>query len=212
MNETITITQVKQMLCVAASALKEKQDTLTKIDGTFGDGDHGITMGKVADAMIKGCQNSEAETVAALCDDLGMDMLCINGGSASSLWGTMFQGLAESGAGAEMTAKDVKAFLRCGLTGLQDVSTAKVGDKTMMDALIPAVEAAESADDCIEEILTSAQNAAQAGMERTKDFVSHYGRAKSYGEKTIGTPDAGAVSMFYFFEGFLQGFHQLKEN
>lgn len=209
--DLLDLAQVKDMLCAAAELLREKQDLLTEIDGRFGDGDHGITMGKIAGAVLKGCREGGQETLAELCDDLGTEMFCINGGSASSLWGTVFQGFAEAGTGGEIDAAGIKALFRCGLDGLREVSNAQVGDKTMMDALIPAVEAAERAGEEIGQVLRAAASAAAAGMERSRGFVSRFGRAKSYGEQTVGTPDAGAVSTALFFEGLLRGYEKLTQ-
>ena len=85
------------------------------------------------------------------------------------------------------------------------MSGAKVGDKTMMDALIPASEAiAAYSGTSEEELFAAAARAAADGAEASKQFVSKFGRAKSYGAKTIGTPDAGAVSMSCFFQGLAQ--------
>ena len=151
--DKLNLAQVKVLLCAAAELIKDKQQELTDIDGKYGDGDHGITMGKISDAILHGCQTGKQETVSALCDDLGMDMFCVSGGSASSLWGTLFQGFSEAGAAEVMDAPTLKAFLLAGLRGMQEVSTARVGDKTMMDALIPAVEAAVSAGNDIGSIL-----------------------------------------------------------
>ena len=161
--DKLNLAQVKVLLCAAAELIKDKQQELTDIDGKYGDGDHGITMGKISDAILHGCQTGKQETVSALCDDLGMDMFCVSGGSASSLWGTLFQGFSEAGAAEAMDAPTLKAFLLAGLRGMQEVSTARVGDKTMMDALIPAVEAAVSAGNDIGSILQAASDAASAG-------------------------------------------------
>lgn len=81
----MTVQEFKALLRVAAEYIKEKQSVLTEIDGKFGDGDHGITMSKVADVIMNGCSSGEQATISELCDDLSMDMFCINGGSASSL-------------------------------------------------------------------------------------------------------------------------------
>ena len=84
---------------------------------------------------------------------------------------------------------------------LAALSKAKVGDKTMMDALIPASDAIAACDTGIDELFVAAAKAAKEGAENSKNFPSKFGRAKSYGDATIGTPDAGAVSMAKFFEG-----------
>lgn len=88
-----------------------------------------------------------------------------------------------------------------GLRSLQEITTAQVGDKTMMDALIPAVEAMQGAEGDTPALLQAAAMAAREGAAQSAGFASKFGRAKSYREQTIGTPDAGAVSMQYFFTG-----------
>ena len=90
------------------------------------------------------------------------------------------------------------------LEELSALSKAKVGDKTMMDALIPATEAALACPGSEEEMLRAAAQAAAEGAEASRNFVSKFGRARSYGEATIGTPDAGAVSMSRFFAGLAE--------
>ena len=88
-----------------------------------------------------------------------------------------------------------------GLTNLAALSKAHVGDKTMMDAVIPATEALVAAEGDTDDLFAAAAAAALAGAEATKQVASKFGRAKSYGTQTIGTPDAGAVSMARFFKG-----------
>ena len=85
------------------------------------------------------------------------------------------------------------------------MSGAKIGDKTMMDALIPASQAIASyAGSDVNQLFAAAAQAALEGAEASKEFVAKFGRAKSYGAQTIGTPDAGAVSMARFFQGLAQ--------
>ena len=87
------------------------------------------------------------------------------------------------------------------LTNLSAVSKAKIGDKTMMDTLIPASEAIANCDGDVDAIFADAAKAAIAGAENSKNFPSKFGRARSYGNATIGVPDVGAVSMCHFFVG-----------
>ena len=108
----------------------------------------------------------------------------------------------EAPEGEEIDVAGLKAIFAKALEELEDMSGAKVGDKTMMDALIPASEAvAAYTGDSADELFDAAAQAAAQGAEATKQYVSKFGRAKSYGTKTIGTPDAGAVSMSWFFQG-----------
>ena len=207
MKNVLSLEEFKALMSAGAQRVKDNVDMLTKIDGRFGDGDHGITMGKVAAAIIAGAEGS---SIGEYCDALGMEMMCINGGSASSLWGTLFMGFASAETGAEIDAEGFKRLLAGGVAELCGVSTARVGDKTMMDALIPAAEAAERAEPELEAVLRAASDAAAAGREKSRGMVARFGRAKSYGEETIGTPDAGAVSAALFLEGLLDGYLKLK--
>ena len=141
--------------------------------------------------------------IQSMLDDAAMAVMTLNGGSAVPLWNTWLDGLQEEAPeGEEIDVAGLKAIFAKALEELEDMSGAKVGDKTMMDALIPASEAvAAYTGDSADELFDAAAQAAAQGAEATKQYVSKFGRAKSYGTKTIGTPDAGAVSMSWFFQG-----------
>ena len=102
-------------------------------------------------------------------------------------------------------AKTLKEMFTECQSAMEDITTAGIGDKTMMDALIPAVEAAQKAEDDIMSILEAAKEAAVRGAKESEQYISKYGRARSYKEQTIGTPDAGAVSTSLFFTGLCDG-------
>ncbi len=198
--------ELVRMLRGVAEIWTEHKDELSEIDSRFGDGDHGVTIGKIAAVIgrdLDGWQDDDAETFL---EDLGDDIMAVGGGSAGPLYGTMIGGLAggipESGS---IGAGDVKKMLAASLEAMEDITTAKVGDKTMMDALIPAVEAAAQAEGDIPDVLKAAMEAAAQGAKKSEEFVSKFGRAKSYKEQTIGTPDAGAMSTALFFKGLWNG-------
>ena len=198
--------ELVRMLRGVAEIWTEHKDELSEIDSRFGDGDHGVTIGKIAAVIgrdLDGWQDDDAETFL---EDLGDDIMAVGGGSAGPLYGTMIGGLAggipESGG---IGAGDVKKMLAASLEAMEDITTAKVGDKTMMDALIPAVEAAAQAEGDIPDVLKAAMEAAAQGAKKSEEFVSKFGRAKSYKEQTIGTPDAGAMSTALFFKGLWNG-------
>lgn len=198
---------LSEMLVSAADALVDNSDYLSEIDSRFGDGDHGITAKKIGILIKEKVDAWEDEVIGEFFDDLGMDIMGVNGGSAGPLYGTMVGGF-----GVDLTdEKEIdapllkKMFASC-LSEMQDITTAKVGDKTMMDALIPAVDAVQNAGDDINEIMKAASEAAKAGAKESENFVSKFGRAKSYKEETIGTPDAGAVSTSMFIEGLAKPF------
>jgi len=188
--------------CAAVAAAEEE---LTEIDSRFGDADHGLTMTKIAGAIARAAESSGGG-IRTLLDDAAMAVMTLNGGSAVPLWNTWLDGMQEEApAGDEINTAELKTVFAKALEELDDMSGAKVGDKTMMDALIPASRAIAAYGGSDEnELFTLAARAAAEGAEASKGFVSKFGRAKSYGEKTIGTPDAGAMSMSYFFQGLAQ--------
>ena len=173
-----------QHACAAVTAAEAE---LTEIDSKFGDADHGLTMTKIAGAISGAVEASE--------------------GGIQPLWNTWLDGMQEAApAGGEIDVAGLQAVFAKALEELDEMSGAKIGDKTMMDALIPASEAiAAYAGEDAAGLFDAAAQAAAQGAEATRQFVSKFGRAKSYGSKTIGTPDAGAVSMARFFQGLAQG-------
>ena len=175
---------------------------LTEIDSRFGDADHGLTMAKIAGAISKAVEESDGG-IQSMLDDAAMAVMSLNGGSAVPLWNTWLDGMQEEAPeGDEIDVAGIQTIFAKAFEEIDDMSGAKVGDKTMMDALIPASEAiAAYAGDSADELFAAAAKAAAEGAENSKNFVSKFGRAKSYGAKTIGTPDAGATSMSYFFQG-----------
>ena len=188
-----------QNACAAVTAAEQE---LTEIDSRFGDADHGLTMSKIAKAISAAAGESEGG-IQAMLDDAAMAVMVLNGGSAVPLWNTWLDGLQEEAPeGNEIDTEGIQAIFAKALKALSDMSGAKVGDKTMMDALIPASQAIAAYSGSDEAgLFDAAAQAALQGAEASKQFVSKFGRAKSYGEQTIGTPDAGAASMAYFFQG-----------
>ena len=189
----------------ACEAVAAAEQELTEIDSKFGDADHGLTMAKIAGAISAAVEASEGG-IQSMLDDAAMAVMSLNGGSAVPLWNTWLDGMQEAAPeGETVDVAGLQAIFANAFTEIDDMSGAKVGDKTMMDALIPASDAIAAFTGSDEQALfAAAAQAAAKGAADTKQFVSKFGRAKSYGEKTIGTPDAGASSMAYFFQGLAQ--------
>ena len=189
----------------ACASVAAAEPELTEIDSRFGDADHGLTMTKIAGAISAAIERPE-NGIQAMLDGAATAVMTLNGGSAVPLWNTWLDGMQEAAPeGDEIDVAGLQAVFAQALEELSDMSGAKVGDKTMMDALIPASRAvAAYGGDDENELFAAAAKAAMEGAEATRGFVSKFGRAKSYGEKTLGTPDAGAMSMAYFFQGLAQ--------
>ncbi len=198
----LTKAEFAQRLKNACLTVIAAEKELTEIDAKFGDADHGFTMAKVCNAIMAAIGESDGG-IQTMLDDAAMAVMAINGGSAVPLWNTWLDGMQEGAPEAEETdVAGIRAIFARAFEELDEMSGAKVGDKTMMDALIPASEAIAAYEgDSEAELFNLAAAAAAAGAENSKNFPSKFGRAKSYGAKTIGTPDAGAMSMAKFFEG-----------
>ena len=201
----MTKTEFAARLKNACAAVIAAEDELTEIDSKFGDADHGLTMAKIAGAISAAVDASDGG-IQSMLDDAAMAVMSLNGGSAVPLWNTWLDGMQEDAPeGDEIGIEGIKAIFARAFEEIDDMSGAKVGDKTMMDALIPASEAIAAYEGSDEnELFAAAARAAAQGAENSKNFVSKFGRAKSYGTQTIGTPDAGATSMSYFFQGLAQ--------
>ena len=198
--------EVIQMFKKIALLWNENKDYLSQIDSRFGDGDHGITIGKIASLMEKSIEGWEDDDMETFIEDLGDNTMEIGGGSAGPLYGTMIGGLSGPLEGNRpIDAKILKEMFTECLSAMEDITTAGIGDKTMMDALIPAVDAAQKADDDIMAILKAAKEAAVRGAKESEQYICRFGRARSYKEQTIVTPDAGAVSTSLFFAGLYDG-------
>ena len=197
-----------RMLANSASLMLEQADMLSSIDSRFGDGDHGITITKIAKLMQERVAAWGDESLKDFLDDVGMGAMAVRGGSAGPLYGTMISGLGVQLGDDEneLSADAVRRMFAGCLAEMRDITNAQVGDKTMMDALIPAVEAAQACDaDDPAAVFAAAADAAEAGAQASEAFASKFGRARSYGDQTIGTPDAGAVSTSLFFRGLATG-------
>ncbi len=198
-----------RMLDESARLLLENAEVLSDIDSKFGDGDHGITITKIAKLVQEQVAGRDSDqSIKDFLDDLGMAAMAVRGGSAGPLYGTMIGGLGVDLADDESVIDADAArrmFAGC-LAEMQDITNAQAGDKTMMDALIPAVEAAQAcASDDPAAVFAAAAAAAEAGAKASEGFASKFGRARSYGDQTIGTPDAGAVSTSLFLRGLAEG-------
>lgn len=199
-----------RMLSAGAQLMLDNADVLSDIDSKFGDGDHGITITKIAKLVQDRAAAWGDASVKDFLDDLGMAVMGVRGGSAGPLYGTMIGGLGvELGDDEnELSADSARRMFAGCLAEMQDITNAQVGDKTMMDALVPAVRAAQAVEASpggAEAVFAAAAEAAENGARASEGFASKFGRARSYGDATIGTPDAGAVSTSLFFRGLAEG-------
>ena len=194
---SVVLAQAGGVVLELATAINDNRAWLSEIDGAIGDGDHGINMSKgfsQAGAAIGDAAGGLSEALHTLGDTL----LSGIGGSMGPLYGTFFLDMAATISGADvLDAPLFSKMLHAGLAGIQDLGGAKVGDKTLLDTLVPALEAFDAgvaAGASFAEALDALSAAAERGRDSTKQLVAKIGRAARLGERSRGVLDAGAVS------------------
>ena len=209
MADTIGIEDMGRMIRSAADKIRAHRDELSKLDSAIGDGDHGMTIARAMGIAEKVIAESEKKELKGLLKDVGWGVMGVDGGATGPLLGSFLMGLS-NGVGEQeaIDCPTLATMFEAGLAGVRRQSKAQIGDKTMMDALLPAVDVIRQAADAeksIKEALQAAAEAAEKGAISTKDFRAKFGRAKNLGDRTIGHQDPGATSMAIIFQGFLEG-------
>ncbi|MCY2992516.1 MAG: dihydroxyacetone kinase subunit DhaL [Planctomycetota bacterium] len=193
----------------AAEQVRANHALLSQLDSVGGDGDHGTTMLRAMTCLEQAMSASTVPQVSGLLSEIGWAVMGVDGGATGPLFGSFFQGMSDPAAGKDvLDAATLAAMLEAGLASVQRQSKAKMGDKTMLDALIPAVQAARRAADAgadLAGVFGAAATAAQQGAEATQQLQAKFGRARNIGAKSIGTADPGATSVSLVFRGFLEG-------
>jgi len=206
-SETIDAAGVAAWLRAFARAVAERRDELTALDAAIGDADHGINMDRGLQAVLAkldGEGDAAGETVGALLKSVGMTLVSTVGGAAGPLYGTFFlRAAAAAGDAATLTPAQWSTAFAAGVAGVQARGKAEPGDKTMVDALVPAAAALEAAvaqGAPAAEALGRAAAAARQGMAATIPLVARKGRASYLGERSAGTQDPGATSSWLLVE------------
>lgn len=194
-----------------ADRIIENRAYLSEIDGKIGDGDHGVNMAKGFGMAADRIRGNDMSLATAL-DTLGTVLMTEIGGSMGPLYGVMFTQFAETiEKSAAIDARTFSAMLSNGLDGIQSIGSAKVGDKTLLDTLVPAIEAFDAANadgkpfpDALDALII----AAEEGRDSTRDLVAKIGRASRLGERSVGVLDAGATSCALILKALALGAKQ----
>jgi dihydroxyacetone kinase-like protein len=197
----------KAMIAAAGADIRAGEKGFSELDAAAGgDGDHGTAIVTAFNAMEKAGGADFKGYLKALSDAL-QNEAC---GSTSTLYGSWLQGMSDAApeGAAGLDAAALAKVFSGGLEELGFVTRARVGDKTLMDALIPATEAFVSAQgEGVAAMFAKAAGAAEKGAETTKALRARFGRAKNLGDRSIGPRDAGASSMACIFAAFSAAFH-----
>jgi phosphoenolpyruvate---glycerone phosphotransferase subunit DhaL len=191
---------VQRWIELFALTIAEHRQELIKLDTAIGDGDHGSNMDRGMQKAVEKLHAEPQPDPGAVLKAVAMTLISTVGGAAGPLYGTLF--LQLGGGLTDHREGDIKAYAaawRRALDGVQSRGKAQAGDKTMLDALIPAVEALEQASE-LNAGLRAAADAAREGMLATTPLVARKGRASYLAERSAGHQDPGATSTHYLFE------------
>jgi phosphoenolpyruvate---glycerone phosphotransferase subunit DhaL len=183
-----------------ADEMAEHRQELVRLDTAIGDGDHGTNMNRGMQKALEKLQASEQADPGAVLKTVAMTLISSVGGAAGPLYGTLLLQMSTTLAGTpEVDLPEFIAAWRSGLAGVKARGKADLGDKTMIDALTPAIEAMEQAAD-LSTGLRAATEAAEQGMNATTPLVARKGRASYLGDRSAGHQDPGATSTYYLFK------------
>lgn len=197
----------KQMAAIIegmAKKIEAEKEYLTELDNEIGDGDHGINLARGFEAVEKKLPSLAGGDIGALLKGVGMQLVSTVGGASGPLYGTAFMkaGMACKG----LTEIDGPAFVKAmeaAVDGIKMRGKATEGEKTMLDALCPALKVMQddvAAGKSLKEALQDAAQAAEKGVEYTKTIIATKGRASYLGERSLGHQDPGATSTLYLLQ------------
>jgi dihydroxyacetone kinase-like protein len=205
---TVSKDQIVQWLEKTAVVLNLNRDYLTQLDSAIGDADHGTNMDRGFKKVAEKLPTVADKDIGNILKTVGMTLISSVGGASGPLYGTFYMrsGMAAA-AKEELTAADLVELLQAGIDGVIQRGRAQIGDKTMVDALIPAIEAMQSAvADGKDPVgaLREAVAAAEQGMKDTTPLQARKGRASYLGERSIGHQDPGATSSYLILNALLE--------
>ena len=203
----MTQAQILQWLQLFATKISENKDYLTELDAAIGDADHGINMDRGWKKVSSQLPTLADKDISSIFKTVSMTLISSIGGASGPLYGTWFLRASTAVAGKqELTAQDILGLLQAGLEGVLQRGKAQLGDKTMVDALSPAVEKfgeAVGGGKNIPEALKEAVAAAEQGMKATTPMLARKGRASYLGERSVGHQDPGATSAYLMLQSLL---------
>jgi len=196
----ITRENILRWLKTYADVVRANRDYLTELDAAIGDADHGANMDRGFQAVVARLPGVAGQDIGTILKTVGMALVSTVGGAAGPLYGTFFLQAAAAAAGkTELTPEDWLAALEAGVNGVVSRGKSGPGDKTMLDALLPAVEAFRAALQqslSLDEALRRSAEAAEKGAVATIPLVARRGRASYLGERSAGHQDPGATSSY----------------
>lgn len=210
---TLNSEQTRTLLSRALQSLAERAAYLNELDRAMGDGDHGTTIARGVKSVLRDLEAALPLSVNEVFIVAGKGMMKSMGGASGILYGVFFRAAQDAPVSTQLDCRTLSEFLHLGLGSLQQKTRAEVGDKTMIDALVPALQAFDQAGtDSLSRALDAAASAAEKGAAATVALLAKFGRAKTLGERAIGTQDPGATSMALLFRGMAAAAAKLPDS
>ena len=202
--EKLSTQDIVKMVDLMSEIIINSEVAFCDLDSAAGDGDFGMSLAKgFKQLKAEWSEISKEEEIGSFLRACGMVIIEHCGGASGPIWGSAFRGAAKYANGkTEIDLAEFGELMQSAVDGIQKTGGAKLGDKTLLDALIPAVESLKASSqegDSIEVAMRKSANEAIAGAEKTKDIVATKGRASYLGERSLSYPDAGATAIGIIF-------------
>jgi phosphoenolpyruvate---glycerone phosphotransferase subunit DhaL len=202
MRTSLNIEQTRILLIKALRYLADGADYLNELDRAVGDGDHGTTIARGVKFVIRDLETAQPSNVNEVFVLVGKGMMKSMGGASGILYGVFFRAAQDAPSTTQLDCRALTELFTFGLRNLKLKTKAEVGDKTMVDALVPALSALDQAGtDSLSDALNVAAAAADKGARATVGLAPRFGRAKTLGERAIAAQDPGASSVSLLFRG-----------
>lgn len=199
----ISIKEIKLAFKNIKNVLSEKREYLNRLDSKIGDSDHGESVTKAFLKVDKIVDEYNGEDIGELLNKLAFSVISFGGAAMGPLYGTALLRASKVAKGkTNLNYQNLKAIIKAMEEGIKYRGKVKVGDKTMLDTIHPAVEAFSKTDN-LEKAITLSIKAAEEGMKSTKNMKAKVGRASRLGERSVGHIDPGAASMYFIIKEFL---------
>lgn len=197
--DTSGLARVDAVVKTIAETCVENEDYFCELDSVAGDGDFGYSLARGFEIVLAEWDGYERADIGSFLQKVAVTMSSRIGGSSGPIWGTAFLRAAITAKGkTQLTGEDVVGMLRAAIDGIKSRGGASVGDKTLLDALVPMTDAIEKAvheGKASSEIVRDAATTARSAAESTAKLAARRGRASYTGERSVGSPDPGAIAM-----------------
>jgi len=205
--DRLTTQDIVNIVGIMSDIIIENEVYFCELDSAAGDGDFGMSLAKGFKVVKNEWEQLSKDEIGHFLKECGMLIIEHCGGASGPIWGNAFRSMGKYAQGkVELNLVEAGELLQSAVDGIQKSGGAKLGDKTLLDALIPATEALKECGVSGEEMLMSfrkSAEAAAAGAEKTKEIVAVKGRASYLGERSLNYPDAGAMAIGIIFNGIV---------